>query len=94
MQESRYGMILDAKPASLADTCFDELRQVSIQPKVVSQSFSGGIVPHVPAGGLLLWDSRALHCNTPGGEARGGGEGRAAEPELLRCAVMVRCCVD
>lgn len=58
------------------------------------QSFSSGIVPHVPAGGLLLWDSRVLHCNTPGGEARGGGEGRAAEPELLRCAVMVRCCVD
>ena len=48
-----------------------------------------GIVPHVPAGGLLMWDSRVLHCNAPGVPSTGADAGRAAQPELLRCAVMV-----
>merc|ERR1712224_181945 len=41
------------------------------------------------AGDLVLWDSRTIHCNTPGQEEEASPQKCSNEPELLRLASYV-----
>ena len=66
------------------------LGAASLKGEPERADYSKAIVPALKRGDLLLWDSRALHCNCPGeGAGRLSGEeaGQAAEPELLRATV-------
>jgi hypothetical protein len=52
--------------------------------------YSKAIIPALKRGDLLMWDSRALHCNCPGvgaGQLSGPAAGQAAQPQLLRATV-------
>lgn len=50
------------------------------------------IMAHMEPGDLLLWDSRTIHCSSPGPDRAGAGRSEAADSEryeLMRAASLV-----
>lgn len=71
------------------DTSIDHFRFPADDPQLAE---TPPIMCHLETGDMLLWDSRTIHCSSPGSPEAGAGAGAgtdAAAPELVRAVSLV-----